>query len=226
MKFDQVDAAVAGTRFMSSKQGRTMYDFIIKHHLPRVLELGFAYGKSSCYFAAAVDELGDGHVLTMDRTDALDRKPNIHELLKKSGLTEHVTPVFAHTSFTWELMKLLEQDPQPQFDFVYIDGGHTWDVTGYAFMLVDRLLAPGGWVVFDDLNWTLAGSPSTRDSGWVKKLSEDERTTPQVRKVFELLVETHPGYVDVRERNGWGWARKAPESEAAAAKRSWLPRRK
>jgi predicted O-methyltransferase YrrM len=210
VKFEAVDAAVAGTKFMSTAKGRTVYDFIVDKKLRRILELGFAHGKSTCYFAAAADELGgDAHVLTMDRVSARDRKPNIHEMLEKCGLTSRVTPVFARTSYTWELMKLLEQSPQPRFDFAYIDGGHTWDVTGFGFFLVDRLLAPGGWVLFDDLDWTLASSEGLRDNPRVQKLPEEERTTPQVRKVFELLVRTHPGYTDVHERAGWGWARKA-----------------
>jgi predicted O-methyltransferase YrrM len=211
VKFDEVDAALSGTKFMTTRQGKTVYRFILQNRLARVLELGFAHGKSTCYLAAAVDELGvDGHVVTIDTKHAKERAPNIHQLLERCGLTERVTPVFAARSFTWELMKLLERAPPPQFDFAYIDGGHTWDVTGFAFLLVDRLLAPGGWVLFDDLDWTIASSPSVAEAEWAKRLSEEERTTPQVRKVFELLVRGHPDYVDVHERDGWGWARKAP----------------
>lgn len=206
MRFEDVNTIVAGTKFMTSTQGRIAYEFIVGQKLGRVLELGFAHGKSTCYLAAAVDELGDeGHVLTMDRAGVLDREPNLHELLDRCGLRHRVTPVIAETSYTWELMKLLDRDPQPRFDFAYIDAGHTWDVTGFGFLLVDRLLAPGGWILFDDLDWTLASSPTMRE----RRIPEEQRITPQVRKVFELLVRTHPGYVDVHERDGWGWARKA-----------------
>lgn len=209
VKFDDVDAAIAGVPFMTTKQGRLVHEFIVKNKLGRVLELGFAHGKSTCYLAAAASELGgDAHVLTIDNLSAQDRSPNIHQLLDKCGLAEHVTPVFAKTSYTWELMKLLERDPQPRFDFAYIDGGHTWDVTGYGFCLVDRLLAPGGWILFDDLDWTFAKSPSLSRSTRVQNLPEEERTTPQVRKVFDLLVRADPRYVDVHEHAGWGWARK------------------
>lgn len=209
MNFDDVDSAVAGVQYMKTAQGRQVYDFLIQHKLHRVLELGFAHGKSTCYLAAAVDELGPGgHVLTLDKPSALQRSPHIHELLEKVGLTERVTPVFCETSYTWELMKLLEQDPQPRFDFAYIDAGHTWDVTGFGFFLVDRLLAPGGWLLFDDLNWTIAASQGLRNVSWAQKLPEEQRTAQQVRKVFELLVRTHPDYDEVYERGGWGWARK------------------
>lgn len=215
MNFDRVDAALVGTKYMIPAKGRQIYDLIVKHKLRRALELGFAHGKSTCYIAAAVDELGrDGHVTTIDRTVAAARKPNIHQLLEKCGLTERVTPIFAQRSYTWELMQLLEKNPQPRFDFAFIDGGHTWDVTGYGFFLVDRLLAPGGWIVFDDLDWTIATSEGIADKASSKALPEIERTTPQVRKVFELLVRTHPSYRETFEDAvggwAWGWARKNP----------------
>lgn len=209
MRFDDVDAAIAGVPFMKSAQGRQVYDLIVEHRLRQVLELGFAHGKSTCYLAAAVDELGGGgQVLTIDKRSAVGRSPNIHQLLDKCGLADRVTPVFAETSFTWELMRLLDQEPQPRFDFVYLDGGHTWDVTGYGFFLVDRLLNPGGWLLFDDLDWTIAGSRALQNSAWANQLPADQRTTAQVRKVFELLVHTHPSYVEIYEQDGWGWARK------------------
>jgi hypothetical protein len=31
-----------------------------------------------------------------------------------------------------------------------------WFVDGLAFFLVHRLLKPGGWIIFDDLDWTHA----------------------------------------------------------------------
>jgi predicted O-methyltransferase YrrM len=211
MKFEAVDALLQKTPFMTSRQGRILYDFILEHRLGRIIELGFAHGKSSCYFAAVADELGgDAHVTTMDRTTAVNREPNIDQLLERCGLTSRVTPVFSHTSFTWDLMKMLERDPAPRFDFAYLDGGHSWDTTGYGFFLVDRLLVPGGWMVFDDLDWTFGGAKRTSQLPKVQRMLEEERTTPQVRKVFELLVQTHPGYTDLHEKDGWGWARKRP----------------
>lgn len=223
MRFEAVDTAVAGVQYMKPKQGQQVYEFLLRNRLRRVLELGFAHGKSTCYLAAAVDELGgdDAHVLTIDKRNARDRSPNIYELLDRCGLAGRVTPVFAETSYTWELLRLLERDPQPAFDFAYIDGGHTWDVTGFGFFLVDRLLAPGGWVLFDDLDWTVAGSRGLENATWAKQLPAEQRTTPQVRKVFELLVRTHPGYQQVQEQAGWGWARKRPTPA-----RGWRARRR
>lgn len=39
-------------------------------------------------------------------------------------------------------------------------------------------------------------------------MPEDEKRTPQVRKVYDLLVKTHPAYGDFMIKDGWGYARK------------------
>ena len=63
-------------------------------------------------------------------------------------------------SYLWRLMKIIEQNSEPIYDFIFIDGGHDWYTTGYAFFLVDKLLKPGGYILFDDLDWTVYTSPT------------------------------------------------------------------
>ena len=98
-----------------------------------------------------------------------------------------------------------------QFDFCYFDGGHTWDVTGFGFTLVDMLLRPGGWIVFDDLPWTIEAAVQdkvTVPKHW-RAAGPKERSTPAVRLVFDSLVP-HFNYTDRRIINEgqWGIARK------------------
>jgi predicted O-methyltransferase YrrM len=207
MRFEEVHPLVDGVPHMTPQQARTVYDFLVKTRTTRVLELGFAHGVSTCIFAAAMEETG-GRVTTIDRVSARGREPNIEELLERTGQKERVKVIFEETSYTWALMRFLERNPMPRFDFVYIDGAHLWDVDGFAFSLVDQLLEPGGWILFDDLDWCLAGSPSMSALPEVQALPKIQQRTPQVRKVFELLVMRHPGYGDFRDVGGWGWARK------------------
>jgi hypothetical protein len=73
------------------------------------------------------------------------------------------------------------------------------------------LLRPGGWIIFDDLNWTIekaAKSHGKMPAHW-RACSADERVTPGVQLVFDLLVP-HLGYTDARTVNEgrWGMARK------------------
>jgi predicted O-methyltransferase YrrM len=209
MDFDKAADYLADIPMMKPYAGRRLYNFILEHKPERILELGFAHGTSTCYMAAALDELGRGHITTFDQESRRDREPDIYTSLAALGLGEYVTPVWAHRSFTWDLAKLIEANPEPIFDFVFHDGGHSWDVAGYAFFLADRLLKPGGWMLFDDLKWTHQ-SKSVIDHPKVQAMSEEERTTPHVRMVFDLLVGRHPDYTDLRvgSSGGWGWARK------------------
>jgi predicted O-methyltransferase YrrM len=206
VKIDQVTTIVDGLPHMRKPAGTRIYDHVLEHELRRVLELGTYHGVSTCYLGAAVDEI-DGHVTTIDRTTALDLEPNVNDLLERTGLTDRVTPIFAENSFTWELKRMLESADPPQFDFVFLDAGHTWDVTGFAFFLVDRLLRPGGWLLFDDLNWSVATSPSVSDAPWTEAMSQEERESRQIEAVFDLLVTGDERYDCHREGN-WGWAQK------------------
>jgi predicted O-methyltransferase YrrM len=207
MEFETVADIVDGHPHMRRPAGRKVYDHIIRTEARRVLELGAFHGVSTCYLAAAVDELGSGMVTTMDRSEAARLNPNVYDLLERTGLQHRADVVLAERSFTWELKRLLEAEERPQFDFIFLDAGHDWDVTGFAFFLVDLLLVPGGWLLFDDLNWSYAASPSLRDKPSTLAIPEEERNAQQVRAVFDTLVARHGGYT-TRADGNWGWAQK------------------
>ncbi|RZT95224.1 class I SAM-dependent methyltransferase [Rivibacter subsaxonicus] len=220
MKIDQVHTVVDGLCCMSFEQGRVISDLVLENRFRDLLELGFNHGVSSCYLAAALDEQGGGLLTTIDLEEARTRSPNIGELLGRLGLERYVKPCFEPTSYLWRLMRMLEEDPSPRFDFCYIDGAHDWFCDGFAFLLVDRLLRPGGMIVFDDLDWSYATSRTLKATERVLNMPADERELPQVRKVYELLVKTHPGYGDFAEKDGWAYARKLRGEGGAAPLRS------
>ena len=200
---------------MTLWQGKIIYEFVRSSGFQNILELGFAHNTSTCYMAAALEENGLGLIKTIDRQDAKNRKTDIYTLLEQTRLNNYVSPTFADTSYNWELMKRIEDQTtqgvcKPIFDFCFIDGAHSWEVDKLAFFLAKKLLKPGGWILFDDLNWTYSSSASLLNKDWLKALPEDQKTTPQVKKVFSLLVCQHPNFENFRIVNGWGWAQKKP----------------
>ena len=196
----------------SPTAGRLLYDFVLKSGVENVLELGFAHGTSTAYIAAALQERGDGVVVTIDRHQTLERAPNIHEVVFRLGLQRYVRPVLVERSYNWELMHLIERQREhgdgPWFDFCFFDGAHTWETDGFAFFLVDRLLRPDRWMLFDDLHWTQQLSPNLSPEK-ARALPEEERRTPQMLKVFDLLVREHPSFTDFRVMGSYGWAYKS-----------------
>ena len=220
-KFDEITAKFAKVPYMNADQAATLRGLIAAEDAAAILEIGFFKGKSSAYIAAILEDLGRGRLVTIDRAGAAERAPNIHDLLAGAGLAHRVEPIFAFRSFTWELQRLIVATPRPVFDLCYFDGGHTWDETGLGVVLVDMLLRPGGLIVLDDLDWTVAGSPYYRENQKrAARFSPDEAAAPTVRRVFDLILP-HLGYAHVRETTGprwrWGVARKpgAPETRPA-----------
>jgi len=224
MNVENVKKVVKDVPYMSLAQARHMTGFMKEHRLKDVLELGFYQGVSSCYIAGAAKEMG-GRLTTIDLPAARNRSPNITELLDACGLTDTVDVYFELHGFNWRMMKMLEDGKGPRFDLVYLDGGHTWEVTGFAFLLADRLLRAGGWVILDDIDWSYATSTKFKDDPeTARKFTEDYRATRQVRKVFELLIQQHPEYGDFRIEKNWAyahklaaspWARRAAEARTA-----------
>jgi predicted O-methyltransferase YrrM len=197
---------------MTPQQGRDITDFITKNELRNCLELGFAHGVSTAYTAHAVMSLGNGRVVTIDQEKAHQRDPNIFAVLARAQVPEGIVEVyFEPRSYTWRLMRFLEEGRAGSFDFVYIDGAHTWEVDGLAAFLASLLLRPGGWILFDDLDWTYAKS-SVADQPWVRALPADERETAQVRKIWDLLVLGNPTFEMLFEKDGWGYARKSTDA--------------
>lgn len=212
LKFDPieyVDNVWPELPMMRRDRAQKFLEIIRDNDLKSTLELGFHHGKSSAYTAAILKSLGRGHHIAIDMHYAEPREPNIEQVMQKLDLQDWCTWHYEQHSYTWRLMKFIEERDKYQFDFCYIDGGHVWDVTGYGFLLVDMLLKPGGFIVFDDLDWTIkAGIAKERQPKFSDpNFLEEFTTTPQVRKVFQLIVGQNPNY-KCEEWRGWGIARK------------------
>lgn len=203
MNLIKVKQVVEDLPYMTLKKAQVMQDFIHKHNLSSILELGFYHGVSTCYMAAALESVHQGSIVSIDLHSAQKRQPNIEELLEKCGYLDRVEFYYEPVSYNWRLMKLIEAQ-EKTFDLCYLDGGHDWYNTGLAFFLVDKLMQPGGWIIFDDLDWTMEHI----NAPWALRKPEEERITPQVRKVWELLVKSHPDYGNFFEQGGWGFAQK------------------
>jgi len=211
MKIENAHRVLESIPHMRLDKAKEISQIIIDKQYQNILELGFAHGVSTCYMACAIDELGSGNIVTIDRPHTRNADPNIESLLNTLGLRAYVTIHYEQTSYIWRLMQMLEEVPLPKFDLCYIDGAHTWETDGFAFYLVDKLLNPGGLIIFDDLHWSFDISPSLKDTEAVKKMPIDYRTTPQIRKVYELLVKTHISYVNFVEKDDWAYAYKSSE---------------
>jgi predicted O-methyltransferase YrrM len=207
---DLVDRLPAG---IAPERGEELYRFVRQHRPRHCLELGVGHGVSAVYIGAALEANGLGTLTSVDRRSAEGRRPSARSVIEQAGLSARVEVIFEETSYTWFLHDALGDQLasgriEPRYDFVFIDGAHTWDVDALAFLLADRLLRPGGWILFDDLDWKL-------DERW-PSVPPRQRSLAQVTEIWDLLVVTHSDYDQFHCDGHWGWARKSSNAPAAS----------
>jgi predicted O-methyltransferase YrrM len=161
-------------------------------------EIGVYRGDTALEIANHLAGRGRLHLFDYD-----DRLHEVERRLRAAGhdnVTLHPNSRRLLDSYNWSLMQLLEEHRGPIFDYVFLDGAHTWAHDALAFLLVDRLLRPGGYIDFDDYGWTLRRSPSMNPVAFpeVERLyTDDQIDTAQVALVVDLLVRLDPAYEEV-----------------------------
>jgi predicted O-methyltransferase YrrM len=172
--------------YMSHAQAVWLRNTILDNKYSSVCELGFYHGKSTAYIGAILKEQGFGKIHTFDRV-ANSVKPNVETVLGKFDLLDLVTITRAEKCFLWELGKLVEQHDDPIYDLCYFDGGHDYTTTALSFALLDKLTAPGGMLIFDDVSWRASEAPYDYTTIY-PRMSREESVIPAVNFVCDSIV--------------------------------------
>jgi predicted O-methyltransferase YrrM len=223
VEFEQIHSLVGEVPFIGKENARYLYDLILREKLTNILELGIAHGTATCYMAAALDELGEGSITSVDLIGVKDLfKPSAEDQLEKAGLGKYAKVVRMQTGYTWFLHDEIVRNTRDgvcteKYDLCIIDGPKNWTIDGAAFFFVDKLLKKNGWIIFDDYNWTYGEANNRRDTTdgiTHRNLSVEEQEIPQIREVFELLVKQHPHYgkLIVLADSDWAIAQKTMDS--------------
>lgn len=167
----------------------------------RVAEFGVYHGHTSRELAAILPAFG-----LLDLFDFEDvALPLAEEIGKRSQcrVRGFGSSYQLRDSYCWPMATLLRENPEPIWDYVFLDGAHTWDVDGFAFLLADMLLVPGGYLDLDDYEWTLARSKALSSLAVTAQCyTQEQRETPQVAMVAEILVARR-GYTEIQPRKLW-----------------------
>lgn len=165
-----------------------------------IAEIGVYRGHTSREFARMLQPDGELHLYDFEST-----VEQVVTDLRKAGydnVVGHGNSKKVLDSYNWSLMKMLRDHTQPIYDYVFLDGAHTWAHDALAFFLVDRLLKRGGFLHFDDYHWTLASSPSLNPDTFPKTAEwypPEQIEAKQVKLVVDLLVRRDERYEEVVE---------------------------
>lgn len=227
MKFRKAAEQLDGIPHISTLSARILYNFILARRPAHCLELGFAHGAGSGYIAAALDELGSGHLDSVDIELSKDFHPTIEDTLSRLGLETYVSVHREVNSYNWFLKKRIEALTHdgvctPHYDFIFVDGSKNWTIDGMAFFLADKLLRPGGWILFDDYAWRYADAlkrdKTIADGVAIRDLSQDQIDEANVASIYHLLVTQHPDYSNFTVQDQtWAWAQKTRDGEKTVA---------
>jgi Methyltransferase domain len=164
----------------------------------QVAEIGILDGDTSERILSILPKDGTLH--------PFDYEPHVSKVLARVH-DRGYTNVLGYTnsykpkdSYNWSLMRLIEKHSAPIFDYVYLDGAHTWHVDALCFFLVDRLLKVGGYFDFDDYGWSMEKSPTMNPQ--IRPQTAMDYTEEQIRErhialVIDLLVKRDRRYIEI-----------------------------
>jgi predicted O-methyltransferase YrrM len=212
VSIEDVDRAVHDTPYMTLEQAAILQRFWDTGPAGDILELGFAHGKGSAYLGALASQKGR-RVTCVDNLTARTRRPLAEETVQAAGVAAHVDLLYTDNGYIWWMKQQLEIGNCQRYSLVYLDGAHDWFVDGFAVLLLDRFLVPGGRLVLDDIDWSFSLSSAPDIVAARSGMTPDVANEPHVRKVWELLLQSDPGWGDFEEYDDWGVARRLVATE-------------
>jgi predicted O-methyltransferase YrrM len=114
--------------------------------LTHTLETGMAYGLSTLAICSVHEQRGEGDHIAIDPYQSTDWGGIGRLNLKRAGLSGRAEVIEARSD---EALPRL-RDEGVRIDFALIDGLHLFDATLVDFFHADRMLDPGGVMVFHD----------------------------------------------------------------------------
>ena len=137
-------------------EAQTIYSLIKDKQYESILDVGTGPGFSCLYMAKALTDSGvSGKVTTIDiKTEFTERA---RSLIRKFGLEEYVEFISGDST------DVLGAMPPASFDLTIIDGQHKYDQCKKDFTQADRLVSPGGCIVFDDIYLRPEHNPGPRN---------------------------------------------------------------
>lgn len=175
----------------------------------RIAEVGVDIGATAVEICKVLDKKDtyycfDFEHVVREIVEDLMHLPGVECQLVACGNTRRI-----YDSYNWTLseffLKMLEDDSEGYFDLVYLDGAHTLFHDGLATCMLKELLKPNGYLVFDDLNWTIGRSPTVnpvKKPEMLKCYTEEQINTCQVARVVDIFMRTDKRFKEITVDGG------------------------
>jgi hypothetical protein len=171
----------------------------------RIAEIGVDRGATSREIAKLLRP-GDIYDL-FDREDCTLFR-NIDQLLASSsciinihGNTRKIFDSYAWSLANFSIKTCGEANRTGVWDAIYLDGAHTFQVDGPATCVLKEMVKTGGYLVFDDVKWSLASSPTMNTSAVREFYTSEQMEAQHVSLILDLFMRTDSRFAELTERN-------------------------
>ncbi len=160
-------------------------------------EFGVWKGATTGQLARFLNNQGQLHLF-----DYSDTVSDLKKKLQKAGFSNVIGWGNSYrylNSYNWSLRYILEHHSDLRYDYIFLDGAHTWAIDALTFLLCDPLLNVGGYIDFDDYGWRLRGSSldPSRVTDTAELYTDAQIDDFQVRAIVELLVRRRGNYREI-----------------------------
>jgi predicted O-methyltransferase YrrM len=166
---------------------------------PVVAEVGVGIGATSIALCRLLDHRGEAWFF-----DYEDKVAELGADLRAAGFANVRTMGNSrktHDGYGWTLAMLLRrmraQHPEGLFDLIYLDGAHVCQHDTLATVCAKALLKPGGTLLMDDYDWTIARSPTMQpaiDPTIRQHYTDAQIELSHVEMVCALLLDVDPAF--------------------------------
>ena len=124
-------------------EGKYIAKTIATNNFKKCIEIGMAFGISAFYILSNENT----ELISIDPFQKIQWNNNGIKLLKEFNFDTRHKCMY---SKSYEALPELLKKSEVKFDFIFIDGWHTFDYTLIDFFYADKLLKVGGIIIIDD----------------------------------------------------------------------------
>ena len=107
-----------------------------------------------------------------------------------------------YDSYAWTIanlyMKLVDEAKNTHIWYaVYIDGAHSFSVDAPTTCCVKEMIKSGGFIVFDDMKWSFAKSPTCNTETMRGRYTVEQMNKPHVALIVNVFMRSDPRFVEI-----------------------------
>lgn len=158
-----------------------------------IAEIGVGIGATSVKVAEKLSK-EDLYYLFSYEDDVTELRNDLVELPKcEASIYAIGNTTKTYDSYAWSLAKIYQELSNKElFDLVYLDGAHTFCHDGLTCCILKRMMKMGGMIIFDDIDWCHAKSPTlnpTVNTRTSDNFTDEQIETCQVAMVVNIFME-------------------------------------